>query len=519
MNDYLPKDTWYNEDDGKFFKKCLNPTQNPECKKNQSYSSLAGLKDAVKNKRLCKNCGIISSAKKRSKTKSKFISEAVEIWGDKFDYSEVVYRSTHVLVNIRCIEHNHVFSQDPSSHLAGHEGCEFCGGGGKHSTENFIKKARMKHGGYYDYSKVEYDGADKKVTIICPIHGDFNIVATTHLSGNKNKGSGCYDCGLKKISDHFKKTQNEIIALFKGVHGDYYDYSITIYDGYHKPFYVKCPIHKKVRISSPANHIAGKGCNDCGNLKIAEKLRMKKSEFIKKARFVHGYTYDYSKVKLVNHHTKIIINCPHHGDFDSQTPDSHLHGHGCNDCGGSKKLTQEEFISKSKEEHGDRYDYTEVVYKNSTTRVKIICRIHGEFEMYPSNHYRKGGSGCGKCKNKAESKIAEYFKEIGIQWKEKKINNRAYDFYLPDYNMLIERDGEQHYMYVKYFKKPLAQNHAIDIEKTNIAIKNGFRIARIPYWLKFDEVKIEIHNILDGTPSYPIIPNLEHESLKPKPKI
>lgn len=57
------------------------------------------------------------------------------------------------------------------------------------TLERFIKDARDIHGDKYDYSKVKYDGTDKPVTIICPIHGEFNQRPHHHL-----EGQGCRAC-------------------------------------------------------------------------------------------------------------------------------------------------------------------------------------------------------------------------------------------------------------------------------------------------------------------------------------
>lgn len=59
------------------------------------------------------------------------------------------------------------------------------------------------------------------------------------------------------------------------------------------------------------------------------------------------------------------------------------------------KLTQEEFIEKAREVHGDKYDYSQVEYINSKTKVCIICPKHGEFWQTPQNHL--AGYDCIKC--------------------------------------------------------------------------------------------------------------------------
>ena len=86
--------------------------------------------------------------------------------------------------------------------------------------------------------------------------------------------------------------------------------------------------------------------------------------------------------------------------------------------------------------------------------------------------------------------------------------------------MLIERDGEQHYrdQQIKTVKLLVTDQHKNDKLKTKLAKKEGYKIARIPYWLSKKEEEIEIDNILAGKPTYPDVPDLIHEKTKPKPK-
>jgi len=60
-----------------------------------------------------------------------------------------------------------------------------------------------------------------------------------------------------------------------------------------------------------------------------------------------------------------------------------------------RKTTQEEFVQKSLKLHDNKYDYSEVKYKNTYTKIKVICRVHGEFFQTPFVHLR--GHGCNKC--------------------------------------------------------------------------------------------------------------------------
>ena len=118
------------------------------------------------------------------------------------------------------------------------------------------------------------------------------------------------------------------------------------------------------------------------------------TQFIQKAKEKHNNKYDYSKVVYINNKTKIIIKCPIHGEFE-QRPDKHLSGESCPSCGGSKKITFDEFKDKSKEVHNNKYDYSKVVYTHTKEKVIITCPIHGDFEQRPHNHLR--GEGCRNC--------------------------------------------------------------------------------------------------------------------------
>lgn len=123
---------------------------------------------------------------------------------------------------------------------------------------------------------------------------------------------------------------------------------------------------------------------------------MRFEKFVEKARKVHGDKYDYSKAEYIDCNTKVCIICPGHGEF-WQKPSKHLSGKGCPKCLHPKpNITTEEFIEKAKQIHGDKYDYSKVEFVNMSTKVCIICPVHGEFWQRPTEHLR--GCGCYKCK-------------------------------------------------------------------------------------------------------------------------
>ena len=137
------------------------------------------------------------------------------------------------------------------------------------------------------------------------------------------------------------------------------------------------------------------------------RKRKTTEQFIKQARKAHGDKYDYSKVVYKSYDYKVCIICPKHGDF-WQVPNGHTRKKrskrrglsGCAKCGiesaGLKRrLTAENFIEKAKKVHGDKYDYSKVVYKGNRFKICITCRDHGEFWQNAANHLT--GYGCPPC--------------------------------------------------------------------------------------------------------------------------
>ena len=123
--------------------------------------------------------------------------------------------------------------------------------------------------------------------------------------------------------------------------------------------------------------------------------------FVERSNKIHNSKYDYSKVDWVNTKTKVEIICPIHGSF-LQKPFKHLEGQGCPNCRKNATVTQDEFIRRAKEIHGDgTYDYSRVHYETMWTPVEIICPIHGSFLQTPAKHVKTGkyaAEGCPDCR-------------------------------------------------------------------------------------------------------------------------
>ena len=274
----------------------------------------------------------------RRLTKEEFIKKARDIFGDKYDYSKVIYINNSSKIEIYDKEYGEYFWITPASHL---NGCESA----KRKTiklrekfsmglENFITKSKEIHGDKYDYSKVEYVNNRSKVCIICPEHGEFLQIPDKHL-----QGEGCPKCCKKNR----RYTTEEFIQRAKEIHGDKYDYSKTKY-GYNKKdkITITCPIHGDFFIT-PDSHINGSGCKYCTKGDIFDT-----NDFIKKALIIHGDKYDYSKVEYNGAHNKIKIICPKHGEF-LQAPNKHIQGQGCPECGKLYRIQESKLYNVLKE--------------------------------------------------------------------------------------------------------------------------------------------------------------------------
>ena len=256
----------------------------------------------------CQQC--FSSPKSNT---DEFINKAKSVYGEKYDYSKVVYNGNKEKVCITCPEHGEWWVT-PNNFLRGSR-CPKCFGTPKHTNQEFISKAEIVHGSKYDYSNIEYDGLQKKVTIICPIHGEFMQKADIHL-----RGGGCPKCsGTERI------TKGRFLTDSLKNHAIEYDYSKISFRTPMDKVCIICPEHGEFW-QTARYHMYGGNCPKCvGGVKLTT------ADFVEKAMAVHGNKYDYSRVRYKNYSSKVCIICPEHGEF-WQTPNNHLFGAGCPAC-------------------------------------------------------------------------------------------------------------------------------------------------------------------------------------------
>ena len=286
------------------------------------------------------------------------------------------------------------------------------------------------------------------------------------------------------------KTTEQFILDARRIHGDKYDYSKSVYTKALEKIEIICPRHGSFW-QEASSHLKGCGCKKCavfgGTLR-----KLTTEQFIERAKQIHGDRYDYSKVEYKTNGIKVCIICPEHGEF-WQRPNDHFDGNGCVKCAReNRKLTTEKFIEKAKQVHGDRYDYSKVDYKDMETKVCIICPEHGEFWQAPYNHIGNNQNcpECAKIESHGEEEIRKILEELKISFQQEKFFRECcdkrmlpFDFYLPDYNLVIEYQGEQHFKPTKKFggeeKFLLRRKH--DEIKRSFCKENNIRELEILY--------------------------------------
>ena len=348
------------------------------------------------------------------------------------------------------------------------------------------------HNNKYIYDESTYINTKTKMRIICPIHGDFYQTISNH-----KRGDGCPKCRCVKIRQKNTLSYENILKEYRITHGDKYDYDPTTYINTKIKMKIICPLHGEFW-QSPNNHKKGQGCPKCAKFKT-KKIRSI-DELITEFNFIHNNKYKYDSTTYKNMHSKMKIICAIHGEF-WQTPSNHKNNHGCMICAieeraKNHKIKFNDFIKYSNKIHNNKYTYKKSSYTNASSKISIICPIHGEFSQLAINHYR--GQGCPRCnRSQGELKIINTLNNFNIKFiEEKKFKDCKYksylpfDFYLPELDICIEYDGKQHYEFVEHFHRTIEEfylRQLLDKIKNNYCFVKKIKLIRIPYW-KINEI-------------------------------
>ena len=289
--------------------------------------------------------------------------------------------------------------------------------GSRKTKEQFIADAKKVFGDYYDYSLVDYVNNNTKVKIICPVHGVFEQIPRSHISGR-----GCQKCARSVVGETLKHTTAEFVEMANKVHNNKYDYSKTKYIRMQDKVCIICKEHGEFW-QTPNVHLKGSGCPQCAINSRVEIISSTTERFIKQAKKRIGDKYDYSKVKYKNYQTPVEIICREHGSF-FQLPYQHLNGKGCPICGASS---------------GEK---------------EIIDYLN---------------------KNNIGFEYQKTYEDLSD------VQKLRYDFYIPSKNLLIEYNGVYHYKVVNGDVAKYENQIKHDKMKSDYAKKNNIPLLVIKY--------------------------------------
>lgn len=200
-------------------------------------------------------------------------------------------------------------------------------------------------------------------------------------------------------------------ARVSEVWGDRWDLSLAYPSTTRDKVTVICRDHGE--FVQPANSLVSGilGCPECPG----SNARWTQDTFIRAVNRRWDHRWDLSKVTFTSTKGNVTVLCREHGEFLHRAEYLLAGKIGCSKCASNTRLTQEEYQSRVLSVWGDRWDLSEVVYESSSSKVKLICRDHGEFYQTPSNTFA-GKIGCNKCLRDSVVSNEEYLRKLYNVW-------------------------------------------------------------------------------------------------------
>lgn len=284
-----------------------------------------------------------------------YLAKAITLHGSRYIYTNTYYTNRRTKITVTCRLHGD-FIVTPTGHLQNHGGCIKCSSISgarklqKYVTDNknkakrqstfntfikncrkydntYINKAKIVHKNKYEYLPIDVPicNIEKfKLSIICPIHGNFNQTIRNHLKGN-----GCPECGKLTASKSLTKSFTDIETKSISIHGNAFTYYETSYINSQQPMEIYCNNCKKMFKMTPDAHINQKqGCPFCRGMYKTYLDAKKALERIDK-----DYKLEVTSELSTRILTKTIIpfHCSVHGHTQRTLGDL-LRGLGCRSC-------------------------------------------------------------------------------------------------------------------------------------------------------------------------------------------
>lgn len=215
-----------------------------------------------------------------------------------------------------------------------------------------------------------------------------------------------------------KLTQEKFLEKARAVHGGTYDYSEVLYTTQSALITIICRKHGP--FTQKANtHLQGCGCPVCGKERRIASIEITEDEFVLRAKAKFGDKFDLTNVAFRGMKAPINVSCPEHGPVNLTAERFLDSAHGCIKCsnlssgykaGAAKLRSIQNVLKKFNKVHGDKYDYSAVVYVKGSVPITVICKTHGPFEVTPNAHI--AGVGCALCSLEARRFSWKHLEDI-----------------------------------------------------------------------------------------------------------
>ena len=416
------------------------------------------------------------------------------------------YKSFDDKIEAVCKKCGKTFYPVVSALLHGH-GCPECAHNRKLTTSEFVKK-------FSDISPDvlvlgEYVNAKTPILCECRRCGkrfEGNPYAMLH------NGTRCKSCSL---SDHWKRDRSDKIVDVEEFNRrlSSYDNSIELvgeYKGYSKRNDFVCKDCGYLWSTTPSLIVSQRQhCPRCVLRTVAAKNTRDGNEVFQELKELNKKVTVLSK-EYVRSQDKVLVSCNECGHIWKATPAHIRNGRGCPECAKrsraeGERLSPEEVSKRFYKVHPDWEILSD--YIRAADPMLVRCK-HCGAEWHGKLFDLLKRVNCPVCdmgkKSRGEEAIARFLRQVGEPFETQKAFDGCrnvfplrFDFYLPEMNMCIEYDGEQHFRPVDAFggENSFAGTYARDNIKNEYCTAHNIRLVRIPYY-RFDEIEDILSEIL-----------------------